>query len=239
MTRDDIWCRFAMLQHGVATMNRGIIMTRIATHTCTVYTITELARKHPDAYQKAYERWKERQDEIPLAAEICDSMKAVCEAAGLKIDSWSVGICDRHTHIRLDWASAKQEDWIDDDCIKDLSGPRAMAWIENRLLSDLRIPWTGPKRWNVANCGRYYRPGMIEPCPLTGVCFDAAFLDHIVNGIRGGRKTLGDVFGSLDSVAEKLMENEWDAAISEERFREECDDLEREFTENGREWTGE
>lgn len=96
------------------------------------------------------------------------------------------------------------------DDILDLSGPRALAWLENHILSPLRIPWSGPERRRLARFGPYYRPGLVKPCPLTGVCYDEDLLSTLACTLRDGatvREAIQAFFHTARTLIAQEQEN--------------------------------
>ena len=187
--------------------------------TINIYTPQELKENFPDVYDKAYEKYRDSVEWIPWADEVMESLKAIFDKSGIKLVDWSIG--------------AWNPSWISfdlDESIGNLSGARAIAWLENNLLSYLRIPWRGERRLRLRKYGKYYRPGMIEPCPFTGVCFDEDFLESLYKDIVDGM-CIQDSYSDLADVACKLLENEYENVTSEEYFLE-CDYPH--YTETGR-----
>lgn len=177
--------------------------------TIRVYSPQELKKHHPEGFERAWETFKNDEIiDIPWGGEIMDSLKATFKAAGIRLTDWEISTCS-YSYVQFD---------MDSD-VRDLSGPRAMAWLENNLLGDLRIPFKGSKRWELAKYGQYYRPGMIKPCPFTGVCFDEDMLESLQRDIKAG-ESLGYAFSNLANVAAKAMESEVEYLQSEEYFLE-------------------
>ena len=185
--------------------------------TITVYTPQELKEDFPDGYDKAYQSYRDSVEWIPWMDEIMLSMQKIFEHSGIRLTDWEIGAwC--YSHVSFD---------LDDD-VRDLSGSRAMAWLENNLFKYLRIPWYGEKRLKGRKWG--YKPGSIPPCPFTGYCADEDFIDALKLDILNGG-TLDDAYHNLARVAQKLAEQELEYAMSEEYFLEN-DYLE--YTEEGR-----
>jgi hypothetical protein len=106
-----------------------------------------------------------------------------------------------------------------DDDIKNFSGSRAMAWIENNLFAGLR-----EKRKFSARVKKFGREAYdsalyvkIPSCSLTGVCFDDDFLGALRDSIKDGN-TLFNSYTWLADIAQKLYENELIHAQSEDEF---------------------
>jgi hypothetical protein len=183
-----------------------------------LYKFEELGEK---AKARALEDWKGKQTEIFWADETIDSLKALIKSAELKLKDWGIGAYS-HSYVRLESFEGE-----------DLTGKRALAWLENNLLAGLRIPYRGAKRWELARYGSYYRAGMIKPCPFTGYCADDDFLDELRKDIKEG-STVKEAFEALADKARRMLENELDAQQSEEYFKEHADANDYEFTEDGK-----
>lgn len=188
------------------------------TLTKTIYTVNELS---PRAFRRAHEEYAASARECPWQAETMHSLKATVERAGLSISDYCVGPYNRGNFIKLrDFKAA------------DLTGARAMAWMENNLLGKLRVPWTGKRRCELAQYGAHYRPGLVKPCPLTGYFADDDMLDSICEALRGG-DTVREAFEGLADVAARIMEDELEAATSADGFRETAEANEWEYDEDG------
>lgn len=177
-----------------------------------LYTIAELQEQFPDGYRAAlaqYQRDVDRDPYIPWQDEIADSLKAVYEAAGVSYSDLAFGVCYRGTGVRI------KSDGL------DIAGRRAWAWLENNLLSGLRVPFKGKRRWEVSKYGAAYRAGVVPPCPLTGYCADEDFLDSLRESIKDGA-TVKDALSWLPAVAARLLESELEYQRSEEAFFEEA-----------------
>jgi hypothetical protein len=209
-------------------------MRTIVTRT-KAYKYAELSKA---ARERAHEDYKKHLDDIPWGDEIGDSWKALFKAAGVKARDWEIGPWN-YSHIDV---SFSQEE------ARDLKGARAFAWLENNLLRDLRAPWGLDKMdGNLHENGdngkrgaakrltwrRYYAPGALKECPLTGVCFDMDFLDALRENIRTG-DTLREAFEGLADTARKLLEAEDEYQQSLEAFKDCADANGYEFTREGR-----
>jgi hypothetical protein len=179
----------------------------------TLYTASELRELHPAGFERALERY--RANIVwgnGWGDELRDSLNALLEAAGAKMNHRGGVDCpDEYEHIE---------------------GLRALAWMENRILSPLRIPWQGPRRWMVARYGAYYRPGMVPPCPFTGVCCDDDLLDDLRDSIRSGM-SVADALRALQDTAERIGEREAEAAAEPDYFIEHADANELEYRSDG------
>lgn len=189
--------------------------------TIKLYSPEELKKRNEEGFERAYQWYKDNCcDEIPWQHEIMDSFKAVFKASGLKIRDWSISAYD-YSSVSFD---------MDSD-VRDLSGNRAMAWLENNLLGDLRERRTFINR--VKKYDKWFdftKHNQIPDCPLTGVCFDHDFIDSLVKSIRDG-DTLGEAYSGLAAVAGRMFESEIEGMQSEEEFLN-CDHLE--FTKEGK-----
>lgn len=192
------------------------------TITKTVYLYSELSDKAKEKARDWFIRDTDS-DNYP-ADEICDSLKALFKAcSGVKLTDWSIGGYSP-SYVRVSF---------DHDAVADFTGSRALAWLENNLLQDLRLPYRGPKRWQFARYGASYRPRMIKPCPFTGVYYDEDFLDELRQDVTKGI-ALGDAFKSLADRARRLIEAEYDYRRTEEHVSEMMEVNEYTFDENGR-----
>lgn len=189
-----------------------------------LYDLEELKEVNPSGYDAAYNRWKEkREDGVPWQDEIMDSLKELINAAdGVNLLDWSIGFSSP-SYIELGWENSDA---------KDFRYARAQAWLENHLLSDLRIThntkyhyqahasYRSCDNYHLEHWGKICRPytvGMIPPCPFTGYCADEDFLESLEKDIKSGM-TLGDAFLALADVASHLMELEYENSLSEEEF---------------------
>jgi hypothetical protein len=112
---------------------------------------------------------------------------------------------------------------------------RSMAWLENSVLSWLRIPWTGPKRDSVRQYGSYYRPGLLRPAPLTGVCYDEDLIGRLSEAIRGGCNP-AEAVRLMEIEAGRLADQEIESQRSSEYISEILAINGHEFTEDGTLW---
>jgi len=190
--------------------------------TIELYTAAELKAKHPVAFDRAFGQYKDSLDEIPWSDEIMDSLKAVYEAAGVRLRGYEINGLSGPSWVRFD---------MEQD-VRDLQGVRGQAWLENNLFASLRIPFNGSQRWKLARYGQHYRPGMIKPGPFTGVCFDDDFLDSLNKSIRNG-DTIGEAFENLANVAGNLRRIEWERQQEESYFLDHADANEYYYTKDG------
>lgn len=178
--------------------------------TITAYTFAELTGA---ARERAL-------DSLPPACcddtlnECMDSLSALCKVAGVILEDWSIG---PHSYSHLKVSFGRDE-------VAGLSGPRALAWIENNIFGKLRQTWrpaTVPpsNKWASIHgkySRRYTRPDHVPACPLTGVCFDEDLLD----AFRGDQTvSLGKRFESLAGIISRICE--LDLKYQEGEWREE------------------
>lgn len=159
--------------------------------TLTVYTFDELS---PEARERALKALPDPECDYTLE-ECMDSLKALCELAGVRLKDWSIG--------PYSYSTVKVEigDSASGDEVEGFTGARAVVWIENHIFGPLRQPW------NLRAKGRKYtRPGAVPSCPLTGVCFDEDLLDIFRK--YEPRWTLKERFESLADVIRLICEAE-------------------------------
>lgn len=192
--------------------------------TISIYSLSELNEAHPEGFKTAYDRWCDKgiyDHGIAWQDETIDSLKALIEAAGAKLKNWSLGAYNRGNFISVDAGDSD-----------DLTGKRAFAWLENRLLSALRVPWKGDERKRLRKYGAFYYAGLVEPCPFTGYCADDNYLDALRERIAKG-DTVKEALESLADTCAKLLEDELQYQLTEEYFIEQGDANGWQFTEEG------
>lgn len=194
--------------------------------TIIVYTPSELKESHPDGFEKALDWWRStNNDEIPWRGEIMASFEAIFKASGIHIRDWSInGDYPSQSYVRFDFRGFYNSG------VEDLTGNRALAWIENNLLYDLREKRTFINR--VKKYEHWYdftKYGEIPSCPFTGYCADEDFIESLLKSIKSG-DTLGEAYSDLAHVAGKMLESEIEYQNSEECFLEQ---EHLEFTEDG------
>lgn len=204
--------------------------------TVKLYTPIELKKKYPEGYENALEWFRSDQGEIPWQGEIMDSFKAVFERSGLELRDWSIS----GDYPSSSWVKFHFPYFYAAYGAKDLTGQRALAWLENNLLSQFRykdgIQYIKERVWR-AECVKnprrsdgvfIHKAGELKSCPLTGVCFDEDFIQSLLKDIKDGC-TLGEAYKNLAYVAGKLFEQEIEYQNSEENFLEQ----ELTFTKDG------
>lgn len=224
------------------------------TETRKLYTAAELKkyrglRPFAGAFEKAYKTYLEGQSENGLEFEMDDAMasiKGLFDAcSGISLKNWDIGIYNRNNHLKVEFTGGQRYGGGDD--VEKLSGPRAIAWLENNLLCGIRVQYVPlltvklemekqsayyekvrglsrkerdnvPKNYSEAAIKRhYYKPGTIAECPFTGVCYDMDLLDALIKNVRDGMD-LKSAFEDLADVAAKLLESAEDYQRTEEYF---------------------
>ena len=116
-----------------------------------------------------------------------------------------------------------------------LSGKRAFAWIENNLLSHLRIGYNlkSEKNKRLRSLGKNYRPENIKPCPFTGICYDENLLETLLKEIKNGYNLI-EAFYFTKQEVKTIIEREQEYLLSDERIINEIKDQDMLFHENGK-----
>lgn len=155
--------------------------------------------------------------------EVVDSLKSLFKAASIKLTDWSIGAYNQHNYVTFDMGDAGE-----------LSGPRALTWLENNLFAGLRMTSQEykQKRKEYLSYGELYRPGKVRPCPLTGVYYDEDLLDALREAVKLG-DTLGDAFRGLADTAGNLIEKEYEYKNEDEQIDDTIRANEYEFTVDG------
>lgn len=188
-----------------------------------VYKFDELSE---EAKEKAREWIREtnNQDSYPLD-EMMGSLKALFEAAHLAIRDYSIGGYNRDNYVKFDMV----------ETTKELTGKRAIAWLENNLISGLRITPSQFKAKQKAymSYGDAYRIGKVKPCPLTGVCYDEDLLEALQKAVKDG-ETLNDAVKSLADVVGNMAKKEYEYQNEDEQIDETIRSNDYEFTVDGK-----
>jgi len=192
--------------------------------TLTLYTIEELKHQFPKGYAAAMRNWRCHMQrfgkETHWTPDIHRSLKSLCRVCGVTRKEWLIEPYEARSFLQCKFPRAELE---------GVKGRRAIAWLENNLTGPLRISYG---LTTIRRRAYGFRGGCILPRPFTGFRFDREFLEHLKTALREGR-TLKDAFNGLAAVASKLLEQEWEKAISEESFISRCDEEKRLFTERG------
>ena len=184
-----------------------------------IYSFDELSA---EAKENALNNFRENQTEIFWMDETIESLKSLFENCnGISLKDYSLGEC--HSWIRVEFTN---------DEVEEFSGKRAMAWIENNLLSNIRISFYGNKRKELRKYGKYYYADNIKPCPFTGYCVDDDLLNDLIKEIKEGTD-LKTAFEGLASTVQRIIQNEWEYQNSEEYIAEHFEANEYEFDVDG------
>jgi hypothetical protein len=184
--------------------------------TIKLYTIEKLKEHHPETYIKLYKDYKSLVSEYPSpwSGEVVDCLKAFVEFLDFKLVNYSLS--SWHSDITV----CSKFDPRDD--IEDLCGPRAYAYIMNRL-DEYRVPY-GCKHKNYKNYrsyGYYYKAGKIKPAPLTGYYLDDMFIEKTLDyALKRG--TLREAIESLSSIITESLADDIEQEQSEESFEVWC-----------------
>jgi hypothetical protein len=194
----------------------------------TVYKFEELPEEIQEKLVAKQVENNQTDAEIPWSYEIFDSLKELFnKCCKVKLVDWDLGLCNRNNHIKIEF---------NEESTKELTSARALGWLENNLLNNLRITRSRylAKRKDYFSYGSSYRVGCIKPGPLTGICYDENYLDDLIEGVKNGL-TLYEAFKSLADTYEKLLQQEYDAYTSEEYAREVLLDSDTSYTITGKE----
>lgn len=187
-----------------------------------IFKFSELSE---EAQARAINRWNDTSEDLFWSTEIIDSLLKIFDIANIKIKDYSIGAyCRSYLNFELD------------DQIKQLTGARAYAWIENNLFYKLRITradWI-KNRKNYLSYGKDYRQGKIPPCPLTGYYFDDTLIDSFKTNIFDRGYNLDQCFDDLFYLTIKELENEYDYQRSKEFLADHFELNDYEFLENGK-----
>lgn len=195
------------------------------TITKNIYSIEELKENFPTGFENAHNHWKEdHASDIFWIDEIVESFKAIFQHSGIRIYKYELGGGYSHSFVRFDM----------DNEVYNLSGNRALAWLENNLFSGLRVNKKFINRVKEYS-GKWYdftKYGEIPSCPFTGVCYDEDLIESLKKDILSG-ENLGDAYKNLADKASELIEAETEDQMSEEYFFQHAEANEYEFYEDG------
>lgn len=172
------------------------------------YTANELKNEYPKGFEKAFNSFRQREYENGLnwGDDMLNSLKALIELGGYKLKGYSLGDSScRDNHIRLE----------ERDC-DELSGKRAMAWLENNILSKLRD-----------------KKGKLDAGKLTGYCMDYTLVESLEESIKSG-STIRNAFLDLVNPYVSQIDSEWENQTSEEAFLDQSDANDWQFLGDGR-----
>lgn len=190
------------------------------------YTLDELREYQPAAYARIFHEWQDIPD-----YDCCEDSAYDIRAAydGL-LDT--MGVSDyRRGEIAPSYhrPSAPWFTYGDMSDADTFTGARAMAWIENHLLTPLRREWVPitkrVRRWDNYNGGRatlaysWRDSGRVDEYAMTGMYVDAELIAAVVDSVRSGA-TVDAALTAMWSRACELLEQEHEYHTSEQYFRE-------------------
>lgn len=176
------------------------------------------------AQAKAIETYRNNNFDVPWQEEIFQSFKKVFESAEIKLLDY---------RLSPDFTSYIKIDLDRNDPVYNLSGARALAWLENNLLCKLRITRMEYLKNRLQNFKYGYRIGKIKDCPFTGYCADDDFINCLVESVKNG-DCIGEAFKirMVEKYCE-LIQAEIDYQNSEEYIIESFEANDYEFLECG------
>lgn len=190
--------------------------------TINVYSAEELKELNPEAYQRAFDKFKRDTecDPCPWQEETFESLKAVVNALNFNLNDYSLGAyCQCLLKV-----SGEAE---------DLTGSRALAYIDNhlsckseRLVTPLENPEEFKKQHSYG-----YRGWKPRPVSLTGYFADDVFLEEVRLNVIKYHMTLKEALESLADTYQELAEADCEQASSEEAFLSWAED--GRFTKDG------
>lgn len=194
------------------------------------YTLDELREYQPAAYARILHEWQD------IAAYDCceDSARDIRAAYDGLLDTMGVRDTSGTIMYRPDYPTFETTSGVNawggwDVDGGDLSGPRAMTWIENNLLGPLRREWVPiterVRRWDNYNGGRailaysWRDSGRVDENAITGTYADDALIAAVVDSVHNGA-TVDGALMAMWKMACELLENEHEYHTSEDYFRE-------------------
>jgi hypothetical protein len=174
----------------------------------TYYTVRELKEQGGNGFYRALDEYAQQECEWQDWSDEWASLKA--------LDALTGYTRDRYRAYRGGLAETA-----------DLTGRRAWAWLENVVLTPLRVGWLP-----IAKRGRYTRPGRVPDCPFTGFYMDEVLLDDLRDSLRSGM-SVGDAMLALEGKVQRVIDEELDYRTSEEAFIERAENEGWEFTGAG------
>jgi hypothetical protein len=198
------------------------------------YDVFKFEELEPDVQEKVVERWRDQtyaDGDFFWMDETVDSMKELFK----NIDG--VRLVDYTVEYDYYYRSTARIEYSNYE-VKELSGPRAQAWLENNLLYGLRE--TRPFSYRVSrhafdgNKPRvYHKYGQYKSCPFTGYCADDDLLYKLIDDINKG-VTVHDALMNVIYNTGKLCREEIEGQLSDEYIREHISINDYEFTKEGR-----
>ena len=162
--------------------------------------------------------------EIPWQHETLDSLKKLFEKTnGAKLKDYSLGLWG-YSYLKVDL----------DECTANLTGARALGWLENNLLCNLRITRADYLKHRKSYLKYGFKIGKIPECPLTGYCADMDYLEDLIKAIKKG-SSLEEAFEGLSDTYVKLLKSEYENYLSENEIKESLCSYGNEYTSEGKE----
>lgn len=194
--------------------------------TINIFKFNELSE---DAKQKAIEEYRNntlKHGDFHWISEIVDSLKGLFESFdSVHLTDYNLGSYNRNNRIKVSFDNEEAE---------DLRGKRALAYLENNLLNNIRISRQAylMNRKDYLRFGNSYRVGKIEPCPFTGYCADDDFLSSLLKDIKKGF-TLKESCLNLADKAAELIEAEEQSQLENDYISDTILANEYEFLQDG------
>lgn len=173
--------------------------------TINIYTYNELS---DNSKQIALDNYRTSDDDTAyyssydILTSLVESLTTLFEKCNdIKLTNYNLDINGSYISI----------EFTQDDC-NSLTGSRALAWLENNLLSNLRIPRNEyvSKRKAYLRYGDSYRTGCYRNIArLTGLCADDTFLDALITRVKDNY-TLKKAFEALADVYTDLAYTEYE-----------------------------
>lgn len=196
-----------------------------------IYSFDELSH---EAKEKAIQQYRENNIEFFWLDEIFESLQSLFSSC------YNINVFDYH----LDVSNSRLKVKFSYDEIANFTGKRALAWIENNLLCNIRykhgIRYIKKRIWK-SDCvknpqkldGAFINlAGKIKECPFTGYCTDDDFLSRLLDDIKSG-STLKEAFEALASEYQKILNAEIDFQNSDEYISDYLIQNDYEFLESG------
>lgn len=184
--------------------------------TYTAYTFAELEELFPESAARLVKREVRRRENegyVPWTDEIWNSCKEFLTVLGTHPNEWECKSCG-YAHF----SDSAFPDWS-----HLWDARRKMAYLEARL-SPLRIPYEplskNGKRRELAAYGRFYRAGMLKPCPFTGYCADEELLEVAYEYAKQDRYSWREVLSRIVRKTYEIAERESEHYVSEEAASE-------------------
>ena len=198
------------------------------------YDVFKFEELEPEAQEKVVENWRDdtyAQGDFFWLEETVESMKELFKTVdGIRLADYEIEYDYYYrSTVRIEY---------DNDDVKELSGPRAQAWLENNLLYKLRETRAFQHRiYRYSHDNNkphtYTKYGKYKDCPFTGYCADDNLLYKLIDDINRG-ETVHDALMNVVYNTGKFCSEEIEAQLSDEYIREHVTANGYEFTREGR-----